>query len=112
MGYTPKIGIYKITNLDNGKVYVGQTDDIERRWRQHVSDLNAGKHHNIYLQNSWNIHGQDRYEFSIIELCEKDELREKEIYWIDKLRAYRGFEDSNGYNGTLGGDGGCKAIII
>ena len=45
------------------------------------------------------------FEFSIIELCSEESLDDLEIYWIDKLRAYKGFTDSNGYNLTLGGQG-------
>ena len=32
------IGIYKITNKVNGKVYIGQSDNIERRWKNHKKD--------------------------------------------------------------------------
>ena len=99
------IGIYKITNLDNGKMYIGQSLDIQHRWSEHRSELNHNKHDNSYLQNSWNLYGEDKFEFSIIELCSSDKLDDKEIYWIEKFRTYRGFENSNGYNLTLGGTG-------
>lgn len=104
-------GIYKITNLDNGKMYVGKAINIKYRWKQHIVQLNRGIHHNSYLQNSWNIHGQDKYEFSIIELCDKELLCEKEIFWINKLRTYIGFDDCNGYNLTIGGDGAAGRIL-
>ena len=99
------IGIYKITNLDNGKMYVGQAVDIKKRWREHTLALNKNQHDNRRLQNSWNVHGEDRYEFSVIEECDIDELDDLEIYWIDKLRTYVGFKDCNGYNESLGGQG-------
>ena len=99
------IGIYKITNLDNGKMYVGQSVNIENRWSSHKTLLNKNQHENRRLQNSWNVHGADRYEFSAIEECSIEELNDLEMYWIDKLRTYVGFDDCNGYNETIGGDG-------
>ena len=44
------IGIYKIENKVNGKVYIGQSIDIEKRWKEHISCLNNRTHHNDYLQ--------------------------------------------------------------
>jgi len=42
-------GIYKITNLDNGKMYVGQAVDINRRWKDHKRLLNKNQHGNSHL---------------------------------------------------------------
>lgn len=47
-------GIYKITNLVNNKVYIGQSVNIRKRWNQHVLELNKNIHPNIYLQSAWN----------------------------------------------------------
>ena len=49
------IGIYKIyNNLDN-KVYIGQTKNLEKRFSQHIDHLRRNKHFNNHLQNAYNI---------------------------------------------------------
>lgn len=89
------IGIYSITNLYNNKIYIGQSNDIKRRWRNHKNDLNKNKHQNMYLQNSWNKHGENAFDFKIIELCELSLLDSKEMYYINKLKT---FNKKYGYN--------------
>jgi len=51
------------------------------------------------------MYGEDNFEFSIIEECPISMLDEREIYWIDKLKTYVGFDDCQGYNDDLGGKG-------
>ena len=89
------VGIYKITNTVNDKVYVGQSKDIESRWFQHMYALNHNWHDNRHLQNSWNKYGADKFTFSVIEECELDKLTEREQYWIDY---YGGINSANTYN--------------
>lgn len=48
------IGIYKITNTKNGKVYIGQTNNIDKRKEQHFSALDKGKHENKSMQADYN----------------------------------------------------------
>ena len=93
-------GIYKIENKINGKVYVGQSVNIKLRWEKHKSDLINKTHVNIYLQHSFDKYGIDNFSFKIIELCDKSQLSNREIYWIDKLNSFK-----NGYNLTTGGEG-------
>lgn len=59
-------GIYKITNKVNGKIYIGESFDIERRWKEHIDDLNNNNHHSNKLQNDWNTYGKDNFKFEII----------------------------------------------
>lgn len=47
-------GIYVITNISNGKKYIGQSVDVEDRIAHHKSSLKHNRHENSYLQNSWN----------------------------------------------------------
>ena len=48
------IGIYAIHNIKTDKYYIGQSKDIEHRWKQHKSRLKNNKHENEHLQNSYN----------------------------------------------------------
>lgn len=94
------IGIYCIKNKENGKVYIGQTVDIRKRWVQHQCDLEAGRHDNKYLQADWKKYGKQAFEMFVIEKCEIEQLYEKEIEWIKEYSAF-----GNGYNMTEGGAG-------
>ena len=92
------IGIYKIKNLINDKVYIGQSVDVEKRWSTHKAELKNNYHHNIHLQNAWNKYGEENFEFSIIEECYTNQLNQREIYWIAKFNSCE-----TGYNLTSGG---------
>ena len=102
------VGIYKITNLENGKVYVGQSKNIKFRWYAHRGELNRNVHHNSHLQNAWNNYGSDSFRFQVIEECDERELNDKEIYWISHLKSS---DPKYGYNMTTGGDGGRGRIL-
>lgn len=93
-------GIYCIENMINHKKYIGQSIDIYSRWYSHKQKLNTNNHHSQYLQNAWNKYGESSFVFYIAELCDKDYLNEKEIYWIEYYNTYY-----DGYNETLGGQG-------
>lgn len=60
-------GIYTITCVKTGKVYVGQTGNVRRRWGGHKWDLRKGKHRNAHLQRAWNKYGADAFIFAVAE---------------------------------------------
>ena len=91
-----KSGIYKITNVLNKKIYIGQSLDLYRRITHgYMQKLPNGNCHNKLLQRDWNIYGKDYFNFEIQELCEKNELASKEDYWI---KYYKSYNNLYGYN--------------
>ena len=80
-------GVYKIKNLINNKIYIGSAINLNLRYRKHISDLKNNKHCNKKLQNSWNKHGEDSFDFVIIEqVIDKTKLLEREQYYLDNLK--------------------------
>lgn len=62
-------GIYEIVNKVNGNRYVGQSHDIQVRWRKHRQKLRHGTHDNCHLQSAWNKYGEDSFEFNVLFRC-------------------------------------------
>ena len=98
--------IYTITNTINHKVYVGQSTDYKKRWKQHIScaKSNSGKSHKLY--NAMNKYGVEMFDFLVIAEVYaftvydlKTRLNELEIYYIDYYNSI-----DYGYNLTKGGD--------
>lgn len=102
-----KSGIYCIENIMNHKKYIGQSIDVEERWRKHVSELKHGYHHNDYLQKSWNKYGENNFKFYILEYCSVNILYNREIYWIN---FYNTINRDNGYNLKSGGQNGGSIL--
>lgn len=91
-----KAGIYTITNIITGKLYVGLSKNIQHRWAVHVSHLNKNKHSCKYLQKAWNKYGKDNFLFEILEECEEQFLCSQENYWCNMLDVHnsiRGYND-------------------
>ena len=97
------IGVYKIENKINSKLYIGMTSmDIEKRLMSHKSSLELGKHHNKHLQASFSKYGKDVFSFEMLEECYSlEEALDREVFWIAELETTN---SSKGYNKTFGGD--------
>ncbi len=90
-----KIGIYKIKNIINNKVYIGSSINILDRKRTHLYKLRKNKHENNHLQNSFNKYGEKNFIFSIIIECDKEKRGEEEEKFIE---LYNSINRKFGYN--------------
>lgn len=90
-------GIYKITNKENNKIYIGSTtSSFLKRWAEHKMDLVANKHSNSYLQRSFNKYGLNSFEFKIIKLLDNGD----DIIWYENfyIKLYNVIDKNIGYN--------------
>lgn len=98
--------IYTITNLFNGKQYVGQTINPKERFRAHKKAARSSVTEKYALHNAMALHGVENFEFKVVEsvIGDRTDLNAAEIRWITLLGTY------GQYNETKGGGGGygCK----
>lgn len=89
--------VYKITNLINGKCYIGQTiQPLKKRWNLHCSNSSGCP----ALNNAFKKYGKDNFEITVIDHAHsREELDQKEIFWIE----YYNSLVPNGYNLHTGG---------
>ena len=92
-------GVYKITRLKSGEIYIGQTTSVDKRWQEHVkSALGVGTLASSQLHRVMRSDGPENFTFELLEEVPKDKLRERESYYID-------FYKSNKFGlNTLSGD--------
>lgn len=103
-------GIYKIENLINGKIYIGKSVNIEKRFKTHINDsFNKNKpSYNHLIHRAIRKYGVENFSFDVIEQCSEDELDQKEVYWIYTYNCCVLDGEDNGYNMTRGGEGGSS----
>ena len=96
-----KPGIYKITNINSGKCYIGKSTNVKKRITDHFKSsigiktiADQAVHHEIWKTGFWN------WTIEVIIYCEKEQLNELEKYYIDFFKS-----NSFGYNKTGGGEG-------
>lgn len=87
-------GIYKITNIINGKCYIGCSKDIKKRWKQHTKDATKSQIH-LAIQK----YGVDNFIFEVLLECPNICFDYWEKYIIKKYNCV----SPNGYNLTHGG---------
>jgi len=77
-------GVYKIENIVNGKLYIGSSENITRRWWDHIHLLNKNSHHSSSLQKDWSEYGVSAFIFNVLELCVETRL-DREQWYLDTL---------------------------
>lgn len=92
-------GIYKLTNVINGKAYIGQSKDIAGRMKTHIKD--SVRVNDVRGQFPMYVdmrkQGKENFKLEILETCQVEDLNEREEYYI---RTHRTDESEIGYNQT------------
>lgn len=97
-----QITIYRIFNIVDGKSYIGQTVNLDRRIKAHFSNLQTGFHGSTRLRVAYKTHGQKLLNFEVLETdVAPENANEREIFWIAHFNSYH-----DGYNNTKGGSNG------
>ncbi len=108
-------GIYCYVNNINNKKYVGLSNNIFKRVGEHETNFKKDifneikKSENVYLWNSVKKYGRENFSVYVVELCDKEILGEKEIYYIKELKSHI---SQNGYNILWGGNLGWLNIKL
>lgn len=98
-------GIYKITSITSGKIYIGCASNVRTRINGHLYDLRKDKHNNSYLQRAWTKYGEENFIFEMIEKCDISDLHAREHYWVNELNC---LDRSTGYNLKPTNPNGCS----
>lgn len=80
-------GVYKITNIQNGRVYIGSTCRFKSRALNHISNLEAKRHCNKFLQNDFNKCGTEAFLFEVFEVVDGDKNTriDREQFFINQF---------------------------
>lgn len=82
LGDRPITGIYKITNIKDGKSYVGQSANVQERWKQHIKrGCRAESPTRNKLYPAMIEEGVHNFYFELLEECPREQLDSKEDYW-------------------------------
>ena len=100
-------GVYCIQNMVNGKKYIGKSVNLHIRMQHHFRELSAGRHINKHLQYAWDKYGADAFDAYILEVCDENNLSDREIFYISLHDAF----GPNGYNQTKGGEGVTGRVL-
>lgn len=73
-------GIYKYKNKINGRIYIGQSTDIEHRYKQHLYDAKNRTEKSTGIDIAINKYGIENFCFEILEECDVNQLDERERF--------------------------------
>lgn len=92
------IGIYMIKCKVNNKVYIGSSKNIEKRWYLHKHTTQKLQQHNEIYSDA-KKYGWENFDFTVLEECNIENIKEREIYWIIY---YNSDYKEYGYNKYIG----------
>lgn len=87
------IGVYKIINKINGKMYIGSSINLKKRKTDHFKPYRINRLKHLPIYEAMIEFGRDNFKFEVIEECSEKDLLERENYYLDKYKTYE-----NGYN--------------
>lgn len=99
----PPMGIYRIKNIANGKIFIGSSLNLHGKSNSFKFQLKSGLHVNSELQKDFNIFGEENFVFEIVDTLEpkedlsydyRDDLQLFLEMWMEKLQPY----GETGYN--------------
>jgi group I intron endonuclease len=84
-----KAGVYKIQSLIKpDRIYIGSSNNIHRRWNEHLREMKSNTHHSSKLKNHVSKYGVVDLQFSILLECGSQDLLTREQDFIDALNPY------------------------
>lgn len=97
------MGIYKVTNKINNKIYIGCSKNIRKRWTDHKCNSHNpnDNSYNTKFYRALRKYGIENFTHEVLEECTEDVLFEKEIQYI---KDFNSTDDNIGYNTSIGGD--------
>ena len=81
-------GIYQITSICNGRIYIGSSKNLEQRKKNHFRCLKYNRHENNKLQRAYNKYGVDNFTFEVLLYCTPDNCLLYEQFCLDNLNPY------------------------
>ncbi|MNI34892.1 hypothetical protein D3C73_888990 [compost metagenome] len=84
------MGVYQIRNMENGKVYIDSSVNLDGAFNKEKFMLETGNHLNKDLQRDWKDSGEEKFEFEVLERIKPQEER---VADLSELKKYRKLAD-------------------
>ena len=90
--------VYKITNTITGDFYIGSSNDVKRRWKEHKCPSYLKNYPNNQLYQDMRKYGLDKFDFQVLEEVEESFLKEAEQKFIELLKPTYNSIRANGFD--------------
>jgi group I intron endonuclease len=92
--FDKRSGIYKISNITNGKIYIGSAVNIYHRINCHIRDLKKNEN-SKFLQRAWNKYQHEGFQFEVLEFCNEEDCIKREQHYLDTVLFAQEYISSN-----------------